>query len=330
MSRDSVFYNLVKDENSFTELLCNLLMHSRFRAQVLPLLCHEIPAASIMDATITTQEVDKDCGRPDIVIRTDTACAVVEVKLDPRRGLTSHQQLPGCNEKLDGTRYSDFLLKQNVPHRELVFLVPANWKNAEISQTHSAFQKEIHRIKVGICFWEHILEAVREDPDPFVQEFRKVLMRQLQSVTLSPSETGALRSQEFYAVFRAIRKVQIIIDRLRPLVHGNKEDTEAESYGFNVELNGKCQLWVGIWEIDGQTRLCYALPQQLCDVATREAFCQCFQNGEINHNIGTDKKWIVAPVPEKLLQDDDPVGRIKQQLKSIFERIPSALGSARW
>lgn len=315
MTRDSVFFKLAKDENSFTELLCNLLVRDDFGVQVLPLLCPKTPPSSLAGATITTQEIDKDCGRPDIVIRTDEACGLVEVKLDPRRGLTNHQK-PGCG-------YHDYLMKQNVLHRQLLFLVPANWEHSEILQSCLPLNDFALKVKVRICFWEHILRATEKDTDPIVQEFRKVLMCQLKSVTFSSQETVILRSQEFSTAFRAVRKIQIIVDKLHGLMgraQASWEKTELESYGFNVELNGKCQLWFGIWEISGKIRLCYALPQ-LCDAATREAFCQLLQNGEVESNVGTDKKWIVATLSDKLLQADDPVGQIKKQLDVFLEKL---------
>ena len=129
MARDSVFYKVVKDENSFTELLCNLLMREVFRAQVLPLLVPELLPSGICAAGISTQEL-LDCGRPDIVIRTAEICALIEVKLNPGRGFTVHQEIIGCEDPEIET-YVSYLDRQNVSHKRLMFLVPADWAHRE-------------------------------------------------------------------------------------------------------------------------------------------------------------------------------------------------------
>jgi hypothetical protein len=326
VARDSIFYKLAKDENSFIELLCNFLMRDEFRAQVLPLLCPETPASSITSATITTQEIDKDCGRPDIVIRSDEACGVVEVKLNPKRGFTSHQELPACEDS-DRKSYLDYLLRQKALYKRFVVLVPGDWVHLEkLQQSIETVKKTFPQIQVSICFWEHILSAIETNPDSVVQEFRKVLMRQIALLTFSADELRKLHSIESLDAFRATRKLQIIVDNIANSQNIRSSDWERkdpQSYGFYIRQDQKCLLWFGIWETNESTQLCYAVSQK-CGTEMVTTFRKFFQDSEVKE-VGSDEKWTVAPVPNELLQSSDPVRQIGQQLNSLLEHLSPEL-----
>jgi hypothetical protein len=321
MARDSVFYKLAKDENSFTELLCNLLMRDEFRTRVMPLLIPESLASSIPAEAITTQEHAEDCGRPDIVIQTSNVCLLVEVKLNPRRGLTAYQEPSGCEEN-DKKRYSYFLSRQNVQHKWLVFLVPANWIYSEKLHAFKAVPRN-DQIQINICYWEHILGALQGISDPILEEFRKVLMRHLALLTLSPDELQAVHTDNFPNSFRAIRKSQIIIDQIAESQKHEWEKKNRQSYGFYLGVNGKCKLWFGLWEVDGLVQLCYAISHY--DDATETAFRTFFQDSKIR-TAGLDEKWILTDVAGELLRSDDPVRQIRKQIDMLLNSLrPEAI-----
>ena len=50
------------------------------------------------------------------------------------------------------------------------------------------------------------------------------------------------------------------------------------------------------------------------------AFRKFFLNSEIKE-VGSDEKWIVAAVPNELLQSNDPFRQIEQQLNSLLEHL---------
>ena len=100
----SVFYKIAKKEDDYTQLLCNLMQRhgaEDFRLAVLSkLLCDPVLASQIEPEQIRTQVVVPGVGRPDLVIDAQTVHAVIEVKLNPRRGCTYYQTPPE-----DGTLY---------------------------------------------------------------------------------------------------------------------------------------------------------------------------------------------------------------------------------
>ena len=77
----NVFHNIVTDENSTTELLCNLLQFEDFRVQFLELILPGIDSSEIAWDHIETQIDHADFGRPDIQIRNGSVLAFIEVKV---------------------------------------------------------------------------------------------------------------------------------------------------------------------------------------------------------------------------------------------------------
>jgi hypothetical protein len=120
-------------------------------ADELPLLVPELLPSGICAVGISTQEL-LDCGRPDIVIRTAEICALIEVKLNPGRGFTVHQEIIGCEDP-DIETYVSYLDRQNVSHKRLMFLVPADWANREERKASFAEVKKAYRkIEIGVFF----------------------------------------------------------------------------------------------------------------------------------------------------------------------------------
>src|SRR5947209_693451 len=92
MARDTnIFHNLVTDENSTTELLCNLMRFSAFRSLLLTRFLSEACASNISFDDIETQPYLADQVRPDLIISNDRVCVFIEIKVTQFREVTSTQ-----------------------------------------------------------------------------------------------------------------------------------------------------------------------------------------------------------------------------------------------
>jgi hypothetical protein len=118
MARRSVFHNLVSNENSATELLCNAMRFDALRSALLTLFFSDTCASKVTADDIDTQ-ITVGRGQPDLVIDNDEVYAFIEVKVERHCGLTPYQP--------DG--YYECLRedKSKRPERWLVFLVPSRW-----------------------------------------------------------------------------------------------------------------------------------------------------------------------------------------------------------
>ena len=87
----NVFHNIVTDENSTTELLCNLLRFDDFRAPFLKLILPDFDSSEIAWDHIETQIDHGKFGRPDIQIRNGSLLALIEVKVVASLDTTKNQ-----------------------------------------------------------------------------------------------------------------------------------------------------------------------------------------------------------------------------------------------
>jgi hypothetical protein len=84
----NVFYNLVFDEPSTTELLANLMRFKEFRRLLLGSLLTEECASLVKFEDIRTRTRLDDGDSPDVVIDNSDIYAFIEVKVKPWRELS--------------------------------------------------------------------------------------------------------------------------------------------------------------------------------------------------------------------------------------------------
>src|SRR5579863_4468567 len=126
MPKESIFHKLIKNENSYSQLLCNMMRREGdFRGDFLDQFSKHLKER-VKASDIRTQVRLPKCGQADILIRSDKLCMIVEVKTESHRGVTDRQGL------LDNPQsYQAWLEEQKAAGSEawLVFLVPETWKN---------------------------------------------------------------------------------------------------------------------------------------------------------------------------------------------------------
>lgn len=333
MARDSIFYKLVTNEDAYTQLLCNLMVRfDDFRKLVLQLFLQEDEALQIAPHEIHTQKVLPGCGRPDIVIRTAEICALVEVKVNRGRDLTTNQDLTACDDR-DVDNYVRFLLDGPWPARSLIFLVPEDWTHRDRVQISLNVLKKTHpSITSKVVTWERVLEVLRTvspQSDQFVEEFRKLLSARFGPVNFSTEETVML-TNDFATAYRTVRKLEALVDetktRARALKYrceGPSQREKKDDYGVYFQNDkGNYVLWFGIW----------------LDFCEREGFPMCIGiQDEWEHSVPELKKSFIAncretPIPfdgwnvigiRPRAFDEKPAEALWSQLRPILESVTS-------
>lgn len=243
----TIFDNIVRTENDYTNLLCGLLQrHPKLAAAIVSqLVGHDIALDKAATFSFRTQQsfLSPD-GRsiPDLVIQGATFWCLVEVKIDPQLGLTDRQMegYQACFPK-EGERY-------------LAFVVPEDWhcmSQAESIQSSPALQG----IQVRVIDWPTLIgplsELLRHLDDRVLGEainFMKWAF-EIEPMTNSERESITPWSSERYS---AIRKLEKTVDRTKKLfdARGFKSELETsdiQSYGFYVVRDRSYLVWVGIW-----------------------------------------------------------------------------------
>jgi len=187
----SIFYKVATKEDDYTPLLCNLMQRPEgrdFRIAVLEkLLGDRALASQIGSDHIRTQAAISGAGRPDLIIKSPFVQAVIEVKLNPRRGCTPYQ-IPTLNG------YCKSLNDGPASHKVLAFLVPADWQyRQDIENQLAAFERENPSISTRVALWEEIFSLSKQlCADPLHLEFWRLLGSDFGPVEFTQEEVNVL------------------------------------------------------------------------------------------------------------------------------------------
>jgi hypothetical protein len=325
MNHDSIFHKLVMNEDSHTQLLCNLMEQRRdFRRVFLGLILSPAFASEIDQNIRTRIEVQPNCGRPDLIIQSDRVSALVEVKIRISQGCTPNQP--------EG--YFQALLQETRSSRWLVFLVPRGWEHVQETEGSLDRLKKVRPnagIETKIVYWEEVLRIIEgSDPntrDPFVEEFRKLLTERFGPLTFSTEELRMSFSGDFPLAFRAVRKMEWLVDEIRTKAENYKtapteKKERKHEYGvYFKNAKGDYLLWFGIWPLvceEVGSPLCFGVDQSwVRGVRLKEAFSAAY-SGETRP---FDKNWIMGWVSQESLKGDDPVGRVWALMAPLLEAL---------
>jgi len=316
---DNVFYNLVTDENSTTELLCNLMRFEAFRLSFLRLFLSDAAASDLHWDDIDTQvELPSGC-RPDLQIKNERFIALIEVKVSPGLGLTQNQP----------TAYIEYLLSEDFPERWLVFLVPKAW--AHRSSLNLLLEGNAGGVHTQIVYWEDIVNAIERDnlgaTNEFLNEFCQLLVARVAArpVTFSAKEVPMLFSTE---VPTALSKLQQLIDGVRGRGTVYKVQPSASKalcpteYGmyFRDSL-GKDVFWFGVWTkfwMENNRPLCFGV-SETWHLSVQQAFLQAY-NGPTKRF----ERYIVGWIEAEVLAKQDAVDQAWAVLSPLVEATVAA------
>jgi hypothetical protein len=267
MYSESIFHKIVRDENDYTQLLCNLMTRvDEFRCQVLNLFLPMELAVKVPANVIQTQINirDKSClGRPDVEILWDEIRIFVEVKIHAWTGITENQDVTALAKKeFDG--YLGSLSRSPEKSRWLVYLVPQRWNYCAVINRSRADETGIlsaANIRIETIFWEDVLKLLEDDKrfldNPLLQEFAALLFAHLELIRFKVEEADMLFSKDFAIGYRSIRKTERLIDQVRAMMEEKFADLVIDStdkkgrfqeYGLYTKTkHGQDLLWVGVW-----------------------------------------------------------------------------------
>jgi hypothetical protein len=324
----NIFYNLVYHENSATELLCNLMRFAAFRR---PLLAKLFPGSVYADkikfGDIGTQIGITDSGRPDLVIRNDDLCALVEVKVEKGCALTGNQPSGYLNALRNDTNVKS--------ERWLVFLVPDGWVHEqELLKRLNRDAPPDGSIKTPKpVYWEDVLDIIKnndlQDLNPFFTEFYKLLEGWYRPTPTDFSKT------ELIMLFKkeipeTLAKLGKVIDQVHEMSRAYVTSRSSErtlcpnEYGFYFKgKNGENVLWFGMWTLfwkEKEFPLCFGVQDNWAPSAA-----QTFLKGYKDKPTKPFRGYTLGWVSQETLASENAAVEIWEQL----EPVALAVGAAR-
>jgi hypothetical protein len=322
----SVFHNVVTDENSTTQLLCNLLQFDDFRAPFLELILPGVDSSEVVWGHIDTQIVYDKCGRPDIRIRNESVLALIEVKVGQNTDCTENQP----------KGYMDFLRERNEPIRRLVFLVPSDWfKLDELRRELQSLQSigaDGRRVDTSIVTWDDVVKMidayvhVLDKGKPFIEEFRRRLVGWVvpKPMAFKSDEIGMLQ-QVIVGIKRAAEAKGYKVRREGP--------GESREYGFwdglyFLNLGSKDSFYFGVWGLFWEEHgfpLCFGV-RETWGKEVEKAFIVTYERG-----VKPYRKYLLGEIDKQVLDRPDVVSEIWSFIEPIVKATVAArpLGPAR-
>ena len=255
---NNIFYGVIHNETSFTELFCNFLSHKLFRNKFIELVNTKIEEdiKKLVTSKISYESFDTEIdlngnGRADLFLELDSANQYIfEIKIKRYTSLTDKQP----------HSYLEYL-KQKGGKDNLFFVIPKYYAHEnEILETLSKNQ---------IIYWEEIIELIEKNGfnklNPLIDEFYIYCKDwfEMHIIEFSVLEHNIIDNHNFIEekeilkmaydtnVPMIMEKINQLVDEIRQTVGFGKINAEAEFYGYgknlNKDKNGNCYyLWIGV------------------------------------------------------------------------------------
>jgi hypothetical protein len=331
MSKESIFHKLVRGENAFTQLLCNMMKRDEgFRARFLESLGEHL-TGQVAATHLRAQVHLEGCGQADILIRSPQLTMIIEVKTEDQRGLTERQDL------LDRPNsYRSWLeeKKANGSEAWLVFLVPTSWKYRDEKQVEIAAYKQrfgAKGIQVEQIFWDrvlHLIEHIVHMKDaPLLEEFRLLLEQRYGPIGFGKEEIKKMLEQSF--PLATMLKLVALVNNLGEdaVKKSVKLDITKEEIGWYFKKPGEekaCWLYVGCWLDfweDQHQPLCFGISD--VSPAVQKAFVASLKEvyGQDPIRCGD---YQMGFVPEQDLESPDASKVISPKINRIWSSMTQA------
>ena len=342
---ESIFHKLVTKENSYTQLLCNMMRRDEgVRRTLLHLFAGESPNWHFGDQSVNPQIRLRDkCGQPDLIIESPTLCLIVEVKTESHTLRTPKQGLLGT-----GRSYLSYLKEKHDSGVEavLTFLVPHNWEfRQEVDDEIATLREEAveKRVRVNQVFWEEVLERISKEEtqteSPLIEEFRLLLAERFGPIRFYPEESKQMFSTEFpmhnvvklNAVLEGLRqKARKDAGKLHIEKYGTRLYSDKNEFGFCLRKSNGTLLFVGyslqFWNDGHPYPISFGIPDAASNV--QEAFKSAFQEVYKEEAVSFVDKWTMGWVPEGDFNSLDAVDEIWGKLVTIWKKVDEASGES--
>lgn len=278
---ENIFYNLIKNETSLTEVFCNFMKYKIFRDLFIDMVNEKIKNQenridkSIVkfqdfDTEVILDENEEKFGRIDLQLKiNEEEIYLFEIKIETYTSLTEHQP----------TSYLKFLKDKN---ENLFFILPKGYfhQNAILEKWEK--QNEYSKEEIenhNIIYWEDILEQLRNQEldkvNDFINEFCEIIDLKwfyFEKIEFTREELDLIFSDKKDKGYKMLENVsipvlmnklfQIVVDTTKKKeIHVNLNNSKVKQnynyFGYflenkKYEISEKLMIWFGIdygiWE----------------------------------------------------------------------------------
>ena len=267
---ENIFYNLIKNETSLTEVFCNFMRYRVFRDLFIDIVNEKIKNKKNIidksmvnfqnfDTEVALKENDEKLGRIDLQLKVNDEIYLFEIKIETFTSLTKNQP----------KSYLEFLENKN---ENLFFILPKGYfhqneilKKWEDQTEYS--KKEI--VNHNIIYWEDILDQIKKQKldkaNIFINEFCNILSLRwfdFNKIEFNEDELDLIFSDKKEEGYKMLENVnipelmnklfQIVVDVAIKMNNTQKRRDEQNSmfYGYYLNnanlISNKLDIWFGV------------------------------------------------------------------------------------
>ncbi|MDJ1493682.1 PD-(D/E)XK nuclease family protein [Cytophagaceae bacterium DM2B3-1] len=279
----NIFFNLVKDENSFTELLCNFLTIIPLFKQIffhdfLKLDLHALPATD----EIVTQRRLADKGQPDMYIGREDIEILIEIKIN-NTFLTDSQP----------EKYLTHIQQSEKKYKKLIFIIPERYSHQADLRSRAVnfciLQNLVCEQYLSIHNWNELIQLIHhyelDQLNPLFKHFQSLLKSWFEPpfISLKHTQIQYMFNHEIPSVLLKLYQVIDAIfseyNRRGYLISKAKNGNE---YGLYLkDSQGKPLIYIGIWYIIWQktgSPICLAVSTSEHSIDIRSKFTKFIQD----------------------------------------------------
>ncbi len=251
LREENIYHRLIRNEDSFSECLANLMQFDNFRDNLIKLLSSklklDIESLRFTYSDLETQAFYESKGIPDIQIKTQKSLILIESKVSLGTMLTQYQP--------DG--YLNILNAAEEKFKILIFIVPKHYKYQH--ELRSKFENYLNNevIIFDLFYWEDFInyfDGVTTDVENIAIRhfinFSKIWFP-MQKIFFTTEELNLLQTNDLGGLmYKLMEIVDFIYNHPRRLrnikVYKKVSDVEYGLYFENTDT-GKNILYFGIW-----------------------------------------------------------------------------------
>jgi hypothetical protein len=327
MREENLFYRLTSnDEDSITELLCNLCKFDVYKELIFAALCIDNKKLSYYDME-TQYKIPKKRKRPDIVIENSNIKIFIENKVTKHRKLEL-SQLTIYPEHLKNVKKAE---NKNVM---LIFLIPKGYKH--INEIKVAKKKYTF---ISIVYWDILLENIKlenkqlksELLDESIKYFEKIL-NSIPEVTFSLEEKKTMINldrllEESVAIGKTMELFNNIIGQLKENLSLKYKRGEEPILDISESCLGyyfyqsNCFLGYSFGLMEGKTEREYVL-----SFAIKKDIVSNIKVKKLDHNsFFFDEEWYYFKINKNWLEDEKKEEKLlilcEKAMKDIVKNV---------
>lgn len=318
---NSVFDNIVKNENAFTELFYNYLKFGVFRVLLLELIAFDFDKENIKYSNFDSQYYLSKFGRPDLALLSDEVEILFEIKVY-NTSLTSNQP----------SSYYNYLKTKNTKkHKALILITPDNYYDLDrYNRELSIINDSNDGIFTQIIYWNDIVRQIEKkditEISPLFKEYTSFLTVwfQMKSTFLDSLNVTNMFGKEFP---ESLYKTLVIVDNVFKELKKQKfnvwrtNDKYFEEYGFAFQLPNDELIFFGMWFDywrDNGNPICIGLD------GDSKTHIQIINNELIHKNLSElieYKNWYVTFIDKTTLMDINSEKIISKLLSDLAIKL---------